>query len=96
MDYKKNAELKNKIMLAGFIASVVLRAIFDIILKVDRNAILILVGLSIPLAIIDFILIKKKCIIQTMYYTVMMYTAVICIMFISDPNWANFILIYYG
>lgn len=96
MDYKKNAELKNKIMLVGFIASVVLRAIFDIILKVDRNAILILVGLSIPLAIIDFILIKKKCIIQTMYYTVMMYTAVICIMFISDPNWANFILIYYG
>lgn len=93
---QKNAELKNKIMLAGFIASVVLRAIFDIILKVDRNAILILVGLSIPLAIIDFILIKKKCIIQTMYYTVMMYTAVICIMFISDPNWANFILIYYG
>ncbi len=87
MDYKKNAELKNKIMLAGFIASVVLRAIFDIILKVDRNAILILVGLSIPLAIIDFILIKKKYIIQTMYYTVMMYTAVICIMFISDPNW---------
>ena len=96
MDYKKNVELKNKIMLAGFIASVVLRAIFDVILKVDRNAILILVGLSIPLALIDFILIKKKCIIQTMYYTVMMYTAVICIMFISDPNWANFILIYYG
>ncbi len=56
-------------MLAGFIASVVLRAIFDIILKVDRNAILILVGLSIPLAIIDFILIKrnvlfKQCIIR--------------------------------
>ncbi len=69
MDYKKNAELKNKIMLAGFIASVVLRAIFNIILKVDRNAILILVGLSIPLAIIDFILIKrnvlfKQCIIR--------------------------------
>ncbi len=66
---QKNAELKNKIMLAGFIASVVLRAIFDIILKVDRNAILILVGLSIPLAIIDFILIKrnvlsKQCIIR--------------------------------
>ncbi len=96
MDYKKNMELKNKIMLAGFIASVVLRAIFDVILKVDRNAILILVGISIPLAVIDFILIKKKCIIQTMYYTVIMYTAVICTMFISDPNWANFILIYYG
>lgn len=96
MDYKKNAELKNKVMLAGFILSVVLRVIFNIILKVDRNAILILVGLSIPLAIIDFILIKKKFIIQTMYYTVMMYTVVIGIMFISDPNWANFILIYYG
>ncbi len=69
MDYKKNVELKNKIMLAGFIASVVLRAIFDVILKVDRNAILILVGLSIPLAVIDFILIKrnvlfKQCIIR--------------------------------
>lgn len=96
MDYKKNAELKNKIMLVGFIASVVLRAIVDKILNVDRNAILILVGISIPLVIIDLILIKKKCIIQTMYYTVMMYTAVICVMFISDPNWANFILIYYG
>ena len=96
MDYKKNAELKNKIMLVGFILSVVLRVIFDIILKVDMNAILILVGLAIPLAVMDFILIKKKCIIKTMYFTVMMYTAVICIMFISDPNWANFILIYYG
>lgn len=96
MDYKKNAELKNKIMLVGFIASVVLRAIVDKILNVDRNVILILVGISIPLVIIDFILIKKKYIIQTMYYTVMMYTAVICVMFISDPNWANFILIYYG
>nr|WP_244991529.1 methyl-accepting chemotaxis protein [Clostridium senegalense] len=83
-------------MLVGFIASVVLRAIVDKILNVDRNAILILVGISIPLVIIDFILIKKKYIIQTMYYTVMMYTAVICVMFISDPNWANFILIYYG
>ncbi|WP_315121265.1 methyl-accepting chemotaxis protein [uncultured Clostridium sp.] len=96
MDYKKNAELKNKIMLAGFILSVVLRVIFDVILKVDRNAILILVGVSIPLAVIDFILIKKKCITQTMYYTVMMYTVVIGIMFVSNPNWANFILIYYG
>lgn len=40
MDYKKNVELKNKIMLAGFIASVVLRVIFDIVLKVDINDIL--------------------------------------------------------
>ncbi|HCQ89390.1 MAG TPA: chemotaxis protein, partial [Clostridium sp.] len=83
-------------MLAAFISSVVLRAIVDIILNTDRNAILILVGVSIPLAVIDFVLIKKKYIIQTMYYTVMMYTVVICIMFISNSNWANFILIYYG
>jgi len=60
------------------------------------KTILILVGLSIPLILIDIILIKKKCIIQTMYYTIFMYTAVISIMFISDPSLANFILIYYG
>ncbi|GAA0120963.1 MAG: chemotaxis protein [Clostridium argentinense] len=96
MDYKKNVELKNKVMLVGFILSVVLRAIVDIILKTDKSAILILVGVSVPLAIIDFILIKKKYISQTMYYTVMMYSAVICIMFTSNPNLTNFILIYYG
>ncbi|MGG7177950.1 methyl-accepting chemotaxis protein [Clostridium paraputrificum] len=96
MDYKKNVELKNKIMLLGFILSVVLRVIFDIILKVDQKAILILIGVSIPLIVIDFIIIKKKFIIQTMYYTILMYTVVIGIMFVSDPSWANFILIYYG
>lgn len=96
MDYKKNIELKNKIMLLGFVLSVILRTIFDVILKVDKKAILVLLGISIPLALIDFILIRKKYIIPTMYYTVVMYTVVIAVMFISNPNWANFILVYYG
>ena len=96
MDYKKNVELKNKIMLIGFVLSVVLRSVFNVILKVDQKATLILVGLSIPLILIDFILIKKKVVIPTMYYTIIMYTTVIAVMFISDPNLANFILIYYG
>ena len=96
MDYKKNVELKNKIMLLGFVLSVILRTIFDVLLKVDKKAILVLLGISIPLALIDFILIKKKYIISTMYYTVAMYTVVIAVMFISNPNWANFILVYYG
>lgn len=96
MDYKKNIDIKNKIMLGGFLLSVILRVIFDVILKIDQNAILILAGVSIPLALIDFILIKKKCIIPTMHYTIFMYTVVIYIMFISDPSWANFILVYFG
>lgn len=96
MNYKKNVDLKNKIMLIGFILSLTLRSIFNIILKVDKKATLILVGLSIPLILIDLILIKKKYIIQTMYYTIIMYIVVIGVMFVSDPSLANFILIYYG
>lgn len=96
MDYKKNIDVKNKIMLGGFLLSVILRVVFDVILKIDQKAILILIGISIPLALIDFILIKKKCILKAMYYTIFMYTSVIYIMFISDPSWANFLLVYYG
>lgn len=96
MDYKSNVDLKNKVMLGGFLLSVVLRVIFDIILKVDQKAIIILIAISIPFALVDFYLIWKKHIIQTMYYTIFMYGAVILVMFISNPNWANFILIYYG
>ena len=96
MDYNKNLDLKNKIMLVGFLLSVILRTIFDIFLKIDVKFILILVGFSIPLSLIAFILIKKKYIFQAMYYSIFMYTLVIFIMFISEPSMANFILIYYG
>jgi methyl-accepting chemotaxis protein len=96
MDYRKNIELKNKIMMVGFLLSVILRTIFDIFLKTESRFILILVGVSIPLLVVDAILIKKKCIILTMYYTIFIYSLVICIMFITNPCLANFILIYYG
>ena len=96
MDYNRNLELKNKIMLAGFLLSVILRTIFDIFLKVDIRFILILVEFSIPLSLVAFILIKKKCIFQAMYFSIFMYTFVIFIMFVSEPSIANFILIYYG
>ncbi|WP_027624456.1 methyl-accepting chemotaxis protein [Clostridium lundense] len=96
MDYKKNLELKNKIMLVGFLLSVILRIISDICLKVEPKFIVMLAVVSIPLSLVDVILIKKKCIIQTMYYTILMYVFVIFIMFVSEPSFANFILIYYG
>lgn len=96
MDYKKNIDLKNKIMFAGFIGSVILRVIFDVILKVDQKAIVILIAAAIPLALVDIILVLRKKIIPAMYFGIFMYGVVIFIMFISDPNWANFILIYYG
>lgn len=95
MDYKKNIEIKNKILLLGFFLSVVLRTIFDIFLKVEARAIFMLLGVSIPLLLIGLILMKKKLILQGMYYSVPMYIIVICIMFMSEPNLANFILIYY-
>ncbi|SFC88839.1 methyl-accepting chemotaxis protein [Clostridium uliginosum] len=96
MDYKKNLELKNKIMLVGFLLSVILRTIFDICLNIEPKFIMILVVFSIPLCLVDVILIKKKYIIQTMYYTIFMYILIIFIMFISEPSIANFVLIYYG
>jgi methyl-accepting chemotaxis protein len=96
MDYMKNIELKNKIMAVGFLLSVVLRTIFDIFLKTEFRVIITLVIAAIPLLIIDFILIKKKYIMLTMYYTICIYSLAIIIMFISNPCWANFILIYYG
>ena len=96
MDYRKNIELKNKIMAVGFLLSVILRTIFDIFLKTEMKVILILVGVAIPLLLIDIVLIKKKYIMLTMYYTVIIYSSVILIMFTSNPCMANFILIYYG
>ena len=96
MDYKNNIQLKNIILLIGFVGSVVVRTIFDIILKVDEKVIMILVLASIPLAIISFVLVKSKRVIQAMYFSIFMYGIVIAIMFISNPKWANFILIYYG
>jgi len=96
MDYNKNLELKNKIILLAFLISVILRTIFDIFLKIELKFILILVGFSIPLCLIAVILIKRKYIIPTMYYIIFMYAFVIFVMFISEPNLANFILIYYG
>ena len=96
MDYKKNMEIKNKILCVGFILSVILRAGFDTILKVEPKFIFILVGASIPLILGDIFLIKKKFITLTMYYTIFMYGLVTLIMFISNPNFANFLLIYYA
>ncbi|MBC8062562.1 MAG: chemotaxis protein [Clostridiaceae bacterium] len=96
MDYRKNIELKNKIMMVGFLLSVILRTIFDVFLKTEVKFILILIGVAIPLALIDFILIRKKYIMITMYYTLFIYTLVIFIMFVTNPCYANFVLIYYG
>lgn len=96
MDYKKNVDIKNKIMLLGFLLSVVLRSIFDMVLKVESKFVLILIGVSIPLILVDIFLMYRKLIIPTMYYTIFMYTIVTITMFLSNPNWANFILIYYG
>jgi len=96
MDYRKNIELKNKIMLVGFLLSVILRTVFDIFLKTEPKFILILVGAAIPLALIDIILIRMKHIMLTMYYTLFIYSLVIFIMFVTNPCYANFVLIYYG
>ncbi|SQB92207.1 methyl-accepting chemotaxis protein [Clostridium tetanomorphum] len=83
-------------MLVGFLLSVILRIISDICLKVEPKFIFILAAVSVPLSLGSIILIKKKYIIQTMYYTILMYSLVIFIMFVSEPSLANFILIYYG
>ena len=96
MDYKNNIEIKNKVLCVGFILSVILRVIFNIFLKVELKFTLILIGISIPLILIDFILIKKKYVTLTMYYTIIMYGVVIFVMFVSEPSLANFILVYYA
>lgn len=96
MDRIKNIEIKNKVLLIGFLLSVILRVIFDIVLKADPKTILVLIGVSIPLLVGDILLIRKKKVILTMYYTIFMYTIAIYTMFISNPKWANFILVYYG
>jgi methyl-accepting chemotaxis protein len=96
VDYRKNIDLKNKIMMVGFLLSVVLRTIFDIFLKTDTRVILTLIIIAAPLLLIDLFLIKKKYIIFTMYYTIVVYSIVILVMFLSNPCFANFILVYYG
>lgn len=95
MDYKNNMEIKNKILCVGFLLSVISRAVFDGFLKVQPKFIFILIGASIPLILGDIFLIKKKYHVLTMYYTIFMYGLVVLIMFVSNPNLANFMLIYY-
>lgn len=95
MDYRKNIELKNIILAVGFLLSVIIRTIFDIFLKTDTRAIMALIIAAIPLLLIDWILIKKKYIMVTMYYTVLAYSVALLIMFTFNPCWANFILVYY-
>lgn len=95
MDYKNNMEIKNKILCVGFLLSVITRAVFDVFLKVQPKFIFILIGASIPLFLGNIFLIKKKYHVLTMYYTIFMYGLVVLIMFVSNPNLANFMLIYY-
>ncbi|MDP4088927.1 MAG: methyl-accepting chemotaxis protein [Bacillota bacterium] len=96
MDYRKNIELKNKILLVGFLLSVVFRSITDVLLKTEPKFILILVGTAIPLLLVGVILIWKKFIMVTMYYILFIYSSIIFIMFVTNPCMANFILVYYG
>ncbi|WP_139902101.1 methyl-accepting chemotaxis protein [Clostridium thermarum] len=96
MDYRKNIELKNMILAVGFLLSVIIRTVFDIFLKTEFKTIMVLIIAAIPILLIYCILIKKKYVMATMYFSVFAYPFAIMIMFISNPCWANFILIYYG
>lgn len=96
MDRLKNIEIKNKVLLMAFVISVILRTIFDIFLGTDIKNIIVLLVIGITIILGNVILIRKRKIVFTMYYTICAYTALTYIMFESEPKMANFILIYYG
>ncbi|GKX67338.1 methyl-accepting chemotaxis protein [Inconstantimicrobium mannanitabidum] len=96
MDYKKSIDVKNKILLLGFLVSGVIRVILDIVLKVDMKELLLIGVMSSPLLILDVFLIWKKYSVQTMYYNVFMFVAGIAVMFVTEPSLINYIMIYFG
>lgn len=95
MDYERNVELKNKILLIGFLISGAGRIVLDIILNVSMKEVFLIAVVATPLLVIDVVLIAKRCIIPTMYFTVFMFRAGISIMFIIQPCLVNYILIFF-
>lgn len=96
MKYEEHIDVKNKVLLIGFVVSVIIRSVFDFLVGTEIKNILILIGVSIPIILINITLIRMKKVELNMFYTTIMYNSVTLIMFILDPKWANFLLIYYG
>lgn len=95
MNYKDSLNLKNKVMMIGFILSLVARSFFNILAKADIKVTYIMLMVGIPLVIIDFILIKKKFDVLAMYGLVFTFGITVFIIFLVNPSWANLILIFY-
>lgn len=96
MDYKKNIDLKSRILLISLLISGVVRVILDIIFNITIKDMYILGCLTAPLLIIDFVLMYKKASIATMYYNVFMFIVSIGIMISFDQSMANYIMIFFG
>ena len=94
MDNKKIIDMKNKILLVLFLSSVLLRGIFDYYLKAPIMAVVGIIGSGIVLSIIQFILIKKKCINISMYFMVFSISAIGVILMSTSPTISNFMIFY--
>ena len=94
MDNKKIIDMKNKILLVLFLSSVLLRGIFDYYLKVPIISVVAIIGFGIVLSIIQFILIRKKCINASMYFMVFSISVIGVILMSMSPTIANFMIFY--
>ncbi|EES50714.1 methyl-accepting chemotaxis protein [Clostridium botulinum] len=94
MDNKKIINMKNQILLVLFLSSVLLRGVFDYYLRVPIISVVAIVGSGIVLSIIQFILIRKKCINASMYFMVFSISAIGVILMSTSPTISNFMIFY--
>ncbi|HBJ1648243.1 TPA: chemotaxis protein [Clostridium botulinum] len=94
MDNKKIINMKNQILLVLFLSSVLLRGIFDYYLRVPIISVVAIVVSGIVLSIIQFILIRKKCINASMYFMVFSISAIGVILMSTSPTISNFMIFY--
>ncbi|AOR24610.1 methyl-accepting chemotaxis protein [Clostridium taeniosporum] len=94
MDNKKIIAVKNKILLALFLSSILLRGAFDYYLKAPIESVIAVVGSGLILSIIQFILIKKKYTTQSMYFMIFSISVIGVILMSTSPTISNLMIFY--
>lgn len=96
MDYNKILNSKNKIIYICVALSVIIRAAFNIMLKVPMTTTYIMIGATVVLLAIGAIVIKKATAKLASIYIVLMICTLCNIIAFVTPSYANLLLFYYA
>ncbi|GAA0077195.1 methyl-accepting chemotaxis protein [Clostridium sp. CTA-5] len=94
MDHVEIINKKNKILLAIFLGSVLLRAVVNLFLNVPIISSILLIVAAIILSGIEAFLIKMKYILSSMYFMVFSITTVAVILMDTSPTLGNLMIFF--